>query len=151
MWNGRRVLVTGPGGFIGSHLAERLATLGAHVRAFVRYTSRDDVGLLRFVPREVFSQLEIVAGDLGDADALRRAMQDCELVFHLGALVSIPYSYVHPREVAESNIFGTLNVLEAARAVGVAGAIHMSTSEVYGTARQVPIDETHPRQGQSPY
>lgn len=150
MWTGRRVLVTGAGGFIGSHLAERLARLGARVRAFVRYTSRGDPGLLRFVPADVFAELEVVAGDLRDPDAVRRAVQGCELVFHLGALVGIPYSYVHPREVVESNVLGTLNVLEAAR-VRNAGVIHTSTSEVYGTALHAPIDEEHPRQPQSPY
>lgn len=151
MWAGRRVLVTGAGGFIGSHLVERLATLGARVCAFVRYTSRGDAGLLRFVPRDAMRQLEVVAGDLRDADALHRATQGCELIFHLGALVAIPYSYVHPREVVESNILGTLNVLEAARACDVGCVIHTSTSEVYGTARQVLIDEAHPLQAQSPY
>ena len=151
MWEGRRVLVTGAGGFIGSHLVERLVTLGAHVRAFVRYTSRKDVGLLRFVENGIFKQLEIVTGDLRDPDAIRQAAQRCELIFHLGALVSIPYSYLHPREVIESNILGTLNVLEAARACDSGCVIHTSTSEVYGTARYTPMDEGHPLQGQSPY
>jgi dTDP-glucose 4,6-dehydratase len=150
-WQGRRVLLTGAGGFIGSHLAERLVGLGARVRAFVRYTSRRDLGLLRLAPAEVRRELEVMAGDLRDADAVRRAAEGCEYIFHLGALIAIPYSYVHPREVVETNVLGTLNVLEAARHAGAERVIHTSTSEVYGTARQVPIDEGHPLQGQSPY
>ena len=150
-WQGRQVLVTGAGGFIGSHLAERLVELGARVRCFVRYTSRTDVGLLGFVPPVVLSKVECVFGDLRDADAVRRAAVGCQMVFHLGALVSIPYSYVHPREVVETNMLGTLNVLEAAREAEVERLVHTSKSEVYGTAQNVPIDEKHPFQGQSPY
>jgi dTDP-glucose 4,6-dehydratase len=103
------------------------------------------------LPAEVFSQLELVAGDLRDVEAVRKAMQDMDTVFHLGALIAIPYSYVHPREVIETNVMGTLNVLMAARELGTRRVIHTSTSEVYGTARYVPIDESHPLQGQSPY
>jgi NAD dependent epimerase/dehydratase len=150
-WSGRRVLVTGAGGFIGSHLTEQLVALGASVRGFVRYTSRADIGLLRFVPPVIFREIEIIAGDLRDADAIRRAVRDCEIVFHLGALIAIPYSYIHPREVIETNVLGTLNVLEAMRSTNVERLIHTSTSEVYGTARHVPISEDHPLQGQSPY
>jgi len=150
-WKGRRVLVTGAGGFIGSHLVERLLSLGARVRCLVRYTSRSDIGLLRFVPSAVLQQVEWVYGDLRDADAVRRSAEACQTVFHLGALISIPYSYVHPREVVETNVLGTLNVLEAARACAIEQLIHTSSSEVYGTARYVPIDEGHPLQGQSPY
>src|SRR5574342_430018 len=147
----KSVLVTGAGGFIASHLVQRLVTEGAKVRAFVRYNSRGDVGLLRMLPVEVFSQLELVAGDLRDMEAVREAMQDIDTVFHLGALIAIPYSYVHPREVIETNVMGTLNVLMAARELGTRRVIHTSTSEVYGTAQYVPIDERHPLQGQSPY
>jgi dTDP-glucose 4,6-dehydratase len=151
IWRDCRVLVTGAGGFIGSQLAARLVELGAHVRAFVRYTSRRDIGNLRFLPPDVFTRLEIVAGDLRDADAVRRAAEGREVLFHLGALISIPYSYQHPREVVETNVMGTVNVLEAARSGGIRRLIHTSTSEVYGTAQRVPIDESHPLQGQSPY
>jgi len=147
----KSVLVTGAGGFIASHLVERLVTEGAKVRAFVRYNSRGDVGLLRLLPGEVFSQLEIVAGDLRDVEAVRSAMKNVDTVFHLGALIAIPYSYVHPREVIETNVMGTLNVLMAARELGTPRVVHTSTSEVYGTAQYVPIDERHPLQGQSPY
>lgn len=147
----KKVLVTGAGGFIASHLVERLVAEGAKVRAFVRYNSRGDSGLLRMLPIEVFSQLEVIAGDLRDVEAVREAMKDVDTVFHLGALIAIPYSYVHPREVVETNVMGTLNVLMSARELGTRRVIHTSTSEVYGTARHVPIDENHPLQGQSPY
>ncbi len=150
-WQGVPVLVTGAGGFIGSHLVEHLVEKGARVRAFVRYTSRGDVALLRALPDEAFDKIEIVRGDLRDASALQRAMDECEYVFHLGALIAIPYSYVHPREVIETNVIGTLNVLEAARLTKPKRIIHTSTSEVYGTAKFVPISESHPLQGQSPY
>jgi len=150
-WRGRSVLVTGAGGFIGSHLAERLVQEDAQVRAFVRYNSRGDVGLLDLLPPITYSKLKIIGGDLGDAEAVRLAARGVDTVFHLGALVSIPYSYLHPREVIETNIVGTLNVLMAARELGIRRIVHTSTSEVYGTACYVPIDETHPLQGQSPY
>jgi dTDP-glucose 4,6-dehydratase len=145
------VLVTGAGGFIGSQLVENLLVKGANVRAFVRYNSRGDSGLLRLVPHELSSSLEVVAGDLRDPQAMQKAVKSCEIVFHLGALISIPYSYCHPYEVAETNFMGTLNVLMACRDLGVTRLIHTSTSEVYGTARRAPIDESHPLQGQSPY
>lgn len=150
-WSGKRVLVTGAGGFIGSHLVERLAAEGVQVRAFVRYNSRGDPGLLRRLPEEVFARLEVIGGDLRDGQAVKAAVTGCEVVFHLGALISIPYSYLHPVEVAETNFLGTMNVLSACRETSVARLIHTSTSEVYGTARQVPISEAHPLQGQSPY
>ncbi len=150
-WAGKRVLVTGAGGFIGSHLVETLVEKGAQVRAFVRYNARNDPGLLRFIPSEKFDVLELIAGDLRDSDAIRKAIKGVSHIFHLGALIAIPYSYQHPREVVESNILGTLNVLLAAREMGVERLIHTSTSEVYGTALQVPIHEAHPLQGQSPY
>lgn len=150
-WKKNKVLVTGAGGFIGSHLAERLVVLGGRVRAFIRYTSRGDVGALRFVPAEILREMEIVAGDLRDADAVHQAAEGCQTIFHLGALISIPYSYVHPREVIETNVLGTLNVLEAVRRADIQRLVHTSTSEVYGTAQHVPIDEGHPLQAQSPY
>ncbi len=150
-WSGTRVLVTGAGGFIGSHLTESLARAGATVRAFVRYNSRGDAGLLRQLPAEVLDAVEIVAGDLRDGAAVERAVADCDVVFHLGAIISIPYSYLHPLETAETNFMGTLAVLLACRAHGVARLVHTSTSEVYGTAQFTPMDESHPLQGQSPY
>jgi dTDP-glucose 4,6-dehydratase len=150
-WKDKRVLITGAGGFIGSHLVERMVAEGASVRAFVRYNSRADFGLLRLAPTSVLSQVEVVSGDLRDPDAIQKAVSGCQVVFHLGALISIPYSYVHPVEVAETNVMGTMNILTACRAAGVERLIQTSTSEVYGTARYVPIDEAHPLQGQSPY
>jgi NAD dependent epimerase/dehydratase len=150
-WNGKHVLVTGAGGFIASHLIERLENEGAVVRAFTRYNSRNDVGMLRFLPPKVFAQLEIVSGDLRDPEAVRGALFDVDTVFHLGALIAIPYSYVHPREVIETNVMGTLNVLMAARDLKTRRVVHTSTSEVYGSAQYTPIDEAHPLQGQSPY
>jgi len=150
-WSQKKVLVTGAGGFIGSHLVERLVEAGATVRAFVRYNSRADAGLLGLASPETLSSLSLIGGDLRDFDAIRKAVEGCEYVFHLGALISIPYSYLHPYEVAESNVMGTLNVLLACRDLGVTRMIHTSTSEVYGTALTPKIDETHPLQGQSPY
>jgi NAD dependent epimerase/dehydratase len=150
-WNGKKVLVTGAGGFIASHLVERLVSEGAQVRAFTRYNSRNDVGMLRLVPPDVFSELEVVLGDLRDVEAVRSAVRGVDTVFHLGALIAIPYSYVHPREVIETNVMGTVNVLMAARDFDVRRVVHTSTSEVYGTAQYTPIDEAHPLQGQSPY
>jgi dTDP-glucose 4,6-dehydratase len=150
-WNGIQVLVTGAGGFIASHLIERLVKEGAQVRAFIRYNSRNDVGMLRLASTEVFSALEIVQGDLRDVEAVRKAVKGVDTVFHLGALIAIPYSYVNPREVIDVNIMGTLNVLMAARDATVRRVVHTSTSEVYGTAQYTPIDEKHPLQGQSPY
>lgn len=150
-WKGKQVLVTGAGGFIGSHLVERLVAEGASVRAFVRYNSRGDAGFLRLVPKDIIQQVRIVAGDIRDADAIHKAVEGQQIVFHLGALISIPYSYQHPFEVTEVNVMGTLNILMACNKLGVDRLIHTSTSEVYGSALRVPIDETHPLQGQSPY
>lgn len=150
-WTGKRVLVTGAGGFIGSHLVERLVNEGANVRAFVRYNSRADTGLLRQLPRPVQTALDVVAGDLRDDDAVDKAMADVDLVFHLGAIISIPYSYQHPVETTATNVMGTLNMLVAALRHDIDRFVHTSTSEVYGTAMHVPMDETHPLQGQSPY
>jgi dTDP-glucose 4,6-dehydratase len=150
-WKEKKVLITGAGGFIGSHLVEKLHTLGADVRSFVRYTSRNDHGLLSQLPPDVLRGMEIIGGDIRDGDAISKAVAGVDVVFHLGALISIPYSYLHPREVAESNFIGTLNVLMACQAHHIARLIHTSTSEVYGSAIYVPIDEKHPLQGQSPY
>ena len=147
----KTVLVTGAGGFIGSHLVEALAAKGHRVRAFVRYNGRGDTGLLRDLPRETRDQIEVIYGDLRDSHAVFEAARGVDTIYHLGALIAIPYSYVHPRETIETNVTGTLNVLEAAREHGVRRVVHTSTSEVYGTARFVPITEEHPLQGQSPY
>lgn len=130
---------------------ERLLRHGCEVRAFVRYNARNDIGYLAAIPPAQRDGLNVVAGDLRDGDAVRQAMKGVDIVFHLGALVSIPYSYHHPREVVDTNIMGTLNILMAVRDLGISKLIHTSTSEVYGTARYVPIDEEHPLQGQSPY
>lgn len=149
-WHNQTVLVTGAAGFIGSRLTETLVQQGAQVRAFVRYTSRGELGLLRFLPPAILSEIELVFGDLRDAEAIEQAAKRADLIYHLGALISIPYSYLHPVEVVQTNILGTLNVLQACRKFDCR-LIHTSSSEVYGTALQVPIDETHPLQGQSPY
>jgi dTDP-glucose 4,6-dehydratase len=146
---GCRVLVTGAGGFIGSHLAEALVEAGAKVRAFVIYDSLGSSGWLDHSARR--GDMEIIAGDLADRDSVRAAMEGCEIVFHLGALIAIPYSYRAPLSYVKVNVEGTLNVLQAARDLGVRRVVHTSTSEVYGTARYVPIDEAHPLQAQSPY
>jgi len=148
---GKRVLVTGAAGFIGSHLVEALIAKGAQVRAFIRYTSRGDGGWLSALSEEQRDNLDVVSGDLRDPHAVFEAVRGVDIVFHLGALISIPYSYRHPYEVAEVNLMGTLNVLMACRDLGVQRLIHTSSSEVYGSALYVPIDEKHPLQGQSPY
>lgn len=150
-WNGRTVLVTGAGGFIGSHLTERLVVEGAKVRAFLRYTASGTLGNLAYADKKLVSSVEIVRGDLRDGEAVRTAVKGVDTVFHLGALIAIPYSYVNPREVTDVNVMGTFNVLAAARSEGVRRVVHTSTSEVFGTARYTPIDEAHPLQGQSPY
>jgi NAD dependent epimerase/dehydratase len=150
-WHGKRVLVTGAGGFIGSHLVEALVTSGAEVRAFVHYNSRSDWANLEQIPRDILDQVDVVAGDIQDPFGVRRVVSGCETVFHLAALIGIPYSYVAPASYVATNVTGTLNVLEAARDAAVGRIIHTSTSETYGTARYTPIDEQHPLQGQSPY
>ena len=150
-WNSKSILITGAGGFIGSHLAEQIIECGAKVRAFVRYNSRGDWGMLELLPKHKLDEIEVCAGDLRDSHAVRRAVQKTEILFHLGSLIAIPYSYIHPRETIETNVMGALNVMSAASEVGVDRVIHTSTSEVYGTARYVPMDEKHPLQGQSPY
>ncbi len=151
MWQNKEVLITGAGGFIGSHLTETLVKNGAKVKVFIRYNSRDGRGNLEDLEKEILNQIEIIPGDLKDADVIDRAVKGCDTVFHLGALVGIPYSYQNPREVIETNILGTFNIFIASRDHGVRRIISTSTSEVYGSAQYVPIDEKHPLQGQSPY
>lgn len=146
-----KVLITGAGGFVGSHLVERLIECGCYIRCLVRYNSRNDSGLLEEISAEKRSQIEIIFGDLRDSVTIHNAIKDINIVFHLASLVAIPYSYVHPQEVLETNIMGTLNVMLAVRDHGVDKIVHTSTSEVYGTAQYMPIDEKHPLQGQSPY
>lgn len=146
---GKRVLVTGAGGFIGSHLAEGLVEAGADVRAMVRYVSNGTWGWLDQSP--LAGQMEIIPGDIADPECVRSAVRGVDVVFHLAALIAIPYSYQAPNAYVRANIDGTLNVLQAARAFDGVRVVHTSTSEVYGTARYVPIDEAHPLQGQSPY
>jgi NAD dependent epimerase/dehydratase len=148
-WTEKRVLVTGAGGFIGSHLAERLTESGAKVRAMVHYNSFNRAGWLDH--SALRGQVEIFAGDICDQESVREAIRGCEIVFHLAALIGIPYSYHAPRSYLRTNAEGTINVLQAARESGVQRVVHTSTSEVYGTAKYIPIDEAHPLQGQSPY
>jgi NAD dependent epimerase/dehydratase len=148
-WQDKRVLVTGAGGFIGSHLVERLVELGASVRALIHYNALGSWGWLDYSPHR--ERIEVIMGDLTDRDLVFQAARNVEIVFHLGALIAIPYSYQAPSSYVRTNIEGTLNILLAARDLKVARLVHTSTSEVYGTARYVPIDENHPLQGQSPY
>lgn len=150
-YKGLRILVTGAGGFIGSHLVEACARQGACVTALVHYNAAGSWGFLEGLPQSLHANVTVVAGDVQDSDFVTSLMQGQEVVFHLAALVAIPYSYVAPRSYVRTNVEGTLNVLEAARRVGVRRVVHTSTSEVYGTAREVPIAESHPLQGQSPY
>jgi len=146
-----KILVTGADGFIGSHLVERLVIAGRDVRALVLYNSFDSCGWLDSIAETTRSAIEIVAGDIRDAAMVRRAVDGCDAVCHLAALIAIPFSYHAPDAYIQTNITGTLNVLQAARDFGVQRVIQTSTSEVYGTARVVPITEEHPLQGQSPY
>lgn len=148
---GKKALVTGAGGFIGSHLVEGLVERGYEIRAFVRYNSQNSWHNLDRVAPSVLSSVEVVAGDIADSFSVDRAVAGCELVFHLAALIGIPYSYVAPSSYVATNVTGTLNVLEASRRHGVSRVIHTSTSETYGSAQYVPIDERHPLVGQSPY
>lgn len=144
----RRVLVTGADGFIGSHLVEALCAQGYPVRAFVMYNSFGSNGWLDTI---ALNDVEVIAGDIRDARSVREAVRGCPLVMHLAALIAIPYSYQCPESYLDTNVRGTLNVLQAARDIGIERLVHTSTSEVYGTARFVPITEEHPLQGQSPY
>ncbi len=150
-WQGRRALVTGASGFIGSHVVEQLVTAGARVRTLVHYNGRGDVGDLRHLPPAVFESIERVTGDLIDYRSMIDLVENMDVVFHLGALIAIPYSYQHPVHVIQTNILGTTHILEAARLHHTPRVVHTSTSEVYGTAQYVPIDEKHPLHGQSPY
>lgn len=146
-----KVLVTGADGFIGSHLVESLVRQNYDVRAFVLYNSFNSWGWLDHCPEDVRGQFEIFAGDIRDPHGVREAVKGCDAILHLAALIAIPYSYHSPDTYVDTNIKGTLNVLQAARDLGVERVIHTSTSEVYGTAHFVPITEEHPLQGQSPY
>ena len=148
-WRGRTVLVTGAGGFIGSHLVEALVARGARTRAMVRYTSTGTRGWLERSPAA--SQVEFIASDIGDERAMAKAMTGADTVFHLAALIGIPYSYQAPDSYVRTNVEGTANVLRCALNAGVRRVVHTSTSEVYGTAKTVPIREDHPLQTQSPY
>lgn len=148
---GKRVLVTGADGFIGSHLTEYLVEQGADVRAFVLYNSFNSWGWLDEVDERVRQSIDVFAGDIRDPHGVRTAMRGCDVVMHLAALIAIPYSYHSPDTYVDTNVKGTLNVVQAARDLGVQRVVHTSTSEVYGTARFVPITEDHPLQGQSPY
>lgn len=149
--NGKKILVTGADGFIGSHLVEALINLGYDVRAFVFYNSFNSWGWLDTLPIESQRKLDVFSGDIRDPNGVREAMAGCDVVFHLAALIAIPFSYHSPDSYIDTNIKGTLNVLQAAKALGTSKVIVTSTSEVYGTAQYAPIDEKHPFQGQSPY
>lgn len=151
MIGGKTVLVTGAGGFIGSHLAAALVTAGSDVRALVHYNSRNDWGHLQRLPADVLDALDVRSGDIRDPFYTRELVDGSDIVFHLAALIPIPYSYVAPSEFVDTNVKGTLNILEAVRSAGCERLVHTSTSETYGTAVYTPIDEHHPLQGQSPY
>jgi len=150
-WSGREVLVTGAGGFIGSHLCETLASQCARVTALIHYDTRADHANLEFLPAALRSQIKVVAGDICDPFFMNSLVRGKDTVFHLAALIAIPYSYVAPQSYVRTNMEGTINVLEACRAHGTRRMVHTSTSETYGTALYAPIDEKHPLQGQSPY
>lgn len=148
---GKKILVTGADGFIGSHLVEELVRRGHDVRAFVYYNSFNSWGWLDHADPTIRSSLDVFAGDIRDPNGVRTAMRGCDVVLHLAALIAIPYSYHSPDTYVDTNVKGTLNVVQAAKDLGVAKVVHTSTSEVYGTARFVPITEAHPLSGQSPY
>jgi len=148
---GKKVLVSGAGGFVGSHLVEALVKLGARVRALAHYNSRNDWGMLECLDKKILKEVEVVTGDLRDGDGLRWMVKDREVVFHLAALIGIPYSYVNPKDVIETNISGSTNLLLASLDANIEKYVHTSTSEVYGTAKYVPMDEKHPLNPQSPY
>lgn len=147
----KRVLVTGADGFIGSHLVEHLVRQGCDVRAFVYYNSFNSWGWLDHSDPQVKNAIDVFAGDIRDPNGVRTAMEGCDVVMHLAALIAIPFSYHSPDSYVDTNVKGTLNVVQAAKALGVEKVVHTSTSEVYGTAQFVPITEEHPLQGQSPY
>ena len=150
-WIGKRVLVTGAGGFIGSHLCEALVKSGADVTAIVHYNSRNNWGNLEYVTPAEKSAIRVVAGNIEDAYFVAQQVKGQQFVFHLAALIAIPYSYAAPLNYVRTNVEGTLNVMMAARQHDVERVVHTSTSETYGTAHYTPIDERHPLQGQSPY
>jgi len=150
-WQDKQVLVTGAGGFIGSHLVDALHNEGADVTAFVHYNARNDWGMLEGRYNDTTPNLSVIAGDVTDALFVKKAVSEKEYVFHLAALIGIPYSYVAPESYINTNVKGTLNVMQACLDAGVKRVVHTSTSEVYGTAQYTPIDEKHPLQGQSPY
>ena len=150
-WQDRPVLVTGAGGFIGSHLVDELLQRGAEVTAFVHYNARNDWGMLEGHYTETTPHLKVIAGDVTDALFVKKAVADKEIVFHLAALIGIPYSYIAPESYINTNIRGTLNLMQACLDENIDRIVHTSTSEVYGTAQYTPIDEKHPLQGQSPY
>jgi NAD dependent epimerase/dehydratase len=147
----KKILITGADGFIGSHLTEELVRSGHNVRAFVYYNSFNSLGWLDHSDKDVKDSIDIFAGDIRDPHGVKDALKGCDVVMHLAALIAIPYSYHSPDTYVDTNIKGTLNVLQAARELSIEKIVHTSTSEVYGTARYVPIDEEHPLQGQSPY
>jgi NAD dependent epimerase/dehydratase len=151
MWSDKKVVVTGAGGFIGSHLVEALAAAGAATTAMVRYNSGSLIGNLTFMDAELRQAVRVVSGNIEDSDFVYQTIKGHDIVLHLAALIAIPYSYEAPRSYVRANVEGTLNVLEAARRYDVTRVVHTSTSEVYGTALRTPIDESHPLQGQSPY
>lgn len=148
---GKKVLVTGAGGFVGSHLVEALLKFDCQVKAFVHYNSRNDWGWLEDLNKNDLKNIQVITGDLRDSDAVRKSVKGQDLIFHLGALIGIPYSYVNPADVVETNVKGTLNLLLAGLDSHIEKIIHTSTSEVYGTAQYIPIDEAHPINPQSPY
>lgn len=149
--NGKKVLVTGSEGFIGSHLTERLVEMGAEVTALVQYNSFNNWGWIDTFDKSVKDNIKIVTGDIREYDGMKKIIKGQEVVFHLAALIAIPYSYLSPMAYVRTNVEGTTNILEACREYEVEKIVHTSTSEVYGTALYVPIDEKHPMQGQSPY
>lgn len=149
--NGKRILVTGAGGFIGSHLVDELLRMDAEVTAFVHYNSRNDWGMIEERYSEKSPNLQVISGDITDSLFVKKAIADKDLVFHLAALIGIPYSYAAPESYVNTNVKGTLNVMQACLDTDIERVVHTSTSEVYGTAQYTPIDEKHPLQGQSPY
>ncbi|MBT3297554.1 SDR family NAD(P)-dependent oxidoreductase [archaeon] len=146
-----KIFVTGGSGFIGSHLVEELIHKECEVTCFIEYNSESHIGLLTELDKETLSKVKLIFGNLSDAETLKSAMQGCEYLFHLGAIISIPYSYQSPRHTVQTNVIGTLNVLHAAKESGIKKMVHTSTSEVYGSAQYIPINESHPLVGQSPY
>lgn len=150
-WQNEHVLITGGAGFIGSHLTEKLVELGAKVKVLVHYNSRNDWGYLEFLSKTILNHVEIFQGDVQDPYSVQKAVDGCSIVFHLASLIAIPYSYIAPASYVETNVKGTLNVMEACLKAEIKRAVHTSTSETYGTALYTPIDEKHPLQGQSPY